>query len=34
LIEVVKKRFSGKAQAGNIQAVKEGFEFVKNKLKG
>ncbi len=28
LVEVVKKRFSGKAQEGNIQAVKEGFEFV------
>ena len=34
LIEVVKKRFSGKAQAGNIEAVKAGFEFVKNKIKG
>jgi len=34
LIAVVKNRFSGKAQEGNIQAVKEGFEFVKNKLKG
>ena len=33
LIEVVKHRFSGKAQEGNIAAVKEGFEFVKNKLK-
>jgi len=34
LMEVVKKRFSGKAQDGNIQAVKEGFEFVKSNLKG
>ena len=33
LIEVVKKRFSGKAQEGNIQAVKEGFEFVKKGIK-
>jgi pyruvate ferredoxin oxidoreductase gamma subunit len=33
VIEVVKKRFSGKAQEGNIQAVKEGFEFVKKGLK-
>ena len=34
LIAVVKNRFSGKAQEGNVRAVKEGFEFVKNKLKG
>jgi pyruvate ferredoxin oxidoreductase gamma subunit len=34
LIAVIKSHFSGKAQEGNIQAVKEGFEFVKNKLKG
>ncbi|MDD5107883.1 MAG: 2-oxoacid:acceptor oxidoreductase family protein [Candidatus Omnitrophica bacterium] len=34
LIAVVKNRFSGKAQEGNVAAVKEGFEFVKNKLKG
>ena len=33
LIEVVKKRFSGKAQEGNIQAVKEGYEFVKKGIK-
>ena len=32
LVEAVKNRFSGKAQEGNIQAVREGFEFVKNKL--
>jgi len=31
LIEVIKKRFSGKAQEGNIQAVKEGFEFISGK---
>ena len=30
LIAVVKNRFSGKAQEGNIQAVKEGFEFINN----
>ncbi len=34
LIEVVKNRFSGKAQEGNIKSVQEGFELVKNKLKG
>lgn len=28
LIEVIKRRFSGKTQEGNIRAVKEGFEFV------
>ena len=33
LIAVVKNRFSGKAQEGNIQAVKEGFEFAQKKLK-
>ena len=33
LIEVVKKRFSGKAQEGNIKAVKEGFEYVKKGIK-
>ena len=32
LIEAIKRRFSGKAQEGNIQAAKEGFEFVKSKL--
>lgn len=31
LIEVIKKRFSGKAQEGNIQAVTQGYEFIKNK---
>ncbi|MCK9431979.1 MAG: 2-oxoacid:acceptor oxidoreductase family protein [Candidatus Omnitrophica bacterium] len=34
LIEVVGNRFSGKAQEGNIKSVREGFEFVKNNLKG
>jgi pyruvate ferredoxin oxidoreductase gamma subunit len=33
LLEAIKKRFSGKAQEGNIQAIKEGFEFVKSKMK-
>lgn len=31
LVEVIKRRFSGKAQEGNIQAVKEGYEFVKRR---
>ncbi|MBU0709857.1 MAG: 2-oxoacid:acceptor oxidoreductase family protein [Candidatus Omnitrophica bacterium] len=30
ILEVVKLRFSGKVQEGNIEAVKQGFEFVKN----
>lgn len=29
LLEVVKKRFSGKAQEGNIEAIKQGFAFIK-----
>ncbi|MDD5432324.1 MAG: 2-oxoacid:acceptor oxidoreductase family protein [Candidatus Omnitrophica bacterium] len=29
LLEAIKRRFSGKAQEANIQAVKEGFEFIK-----
>jgi pyruvate ferredoxin oxidoreductase gamma subunit len=29
LLEVVKKRFWGKLEEGNIQAVKEGFEYIK-----
>lgn len=29
LIEVIKSRFSGKSQEGNIQAAKQGFEFIK-----
>ncbi|MDD5120414.1 MAG: 2-oxoacid:acceptor oxidoreductase family protein [Candidatus Omnitrophica bacterium] len=33
LVAVVKNRFSGKAQEGNVRAVSEGFEFIKNKLK-
>lgn len=28
LIEAIKKRFSGKAQEGNIEAAKQGFDFV------
>lgn len=33
LIEVIKKRFSGKAQEGNIQAVTEGYEYIKSSIK-
>ncbi len=29
LIEVIKLRFQGKAQEGNIQAAKQGYEFIK-----
>jgi len=29
LLEAIKKRFSGKAQEENVQAAKEGFEFIK-----
>lgn len=29
LIEVIKKRFSGKAQEGNIAAATQGFEYIK-----
>jgi len=29
LIEVIKERFSGKVQEGNITAAKEGFNFIK-----
>jgi len=29
LVEVIKKIFAGKAQEGNIQAVKQGYEFIK-----
>jgi len=32
LNEAIKKRFAGKAQAGNIEAVKQGYEFIKAKL--
>ena len=31
LLEAIKKRFSGKAQDANIQAVKQGYEYIKNK---
>ncbi len=34
LFEAIRKRFAGKAQEANIQAIKEGFEFVKNQVKG
>jgi len=34
LFETIKKRFSGKAQEANIEAAKQGFEFIKNKKKG
>lgn len=34
LLIAVKKRFTGKAQEANINSAKEGFEFVKNKIKG
>ena len=30
LLEAIRHRFSGKAEEGNIQAVKEGFQFIKN----
>ncbi len=31
LIQVVKKRFSGKAQDGNIEAIKQGYEYIKRR---
>ncbi|MFZ2602485.1 MAG: 2-oxoacid:acceptor oxidoreductase family protein [Candidatus Omnitrophota bacterium] len=34
VLEAIKKRFSGKIQEANIEAAKQGFEFVKNKMKG
>ena len=34
LIEAIKEIFSGKVQETNIEAVKQGYEFVKNKIKG
>ena len=34
LVAVIKERFSGKAQEGNIAAAKEGFQYVKNKFAG
>jgi len=33
LMEAIKHRFSGKAQEGNLRAVKEGFAFIKDKFK-
>ena len=30
ILEVIKKRFTGKAQEGNIEAVKQGFEYVRS----
>ena len=33
LIEAVKNRFSGKAQEGNVAAVRAGYEFVKHQMK-
>jgi len=30
ILEVVKLRFSGKVQEGNIEAVKQGFEFIRS----
>ena len=29
LLEVIKKRFDGKIQEGNIEAVKQGYEYIK-----
>ena len=34
LIEAIKERFSGKMQETNVEAVKQGYEFIKNKIKG
>ncbi len=31
LLEVIKNRFSGKTREGNILAVRQGYEFIKNK---
>lgn len=31
LLEAINKRFSGKVKEGNIEAVKQGYEFIKNK---
>lgn len=30
LLEVIKMRFSGKAQEGNLEAVKQGYEFIRS----
>ncbi len=32
LLEAIKNRFSGKAQEGNIEAVKQGYEFIKKQI--
>ena len=29
IIEVIKKRYSGKMQEGNIEAIKQGYEYIK-----
>jgi len=34
LIEAIKERFSGKVQETNVESVKQGYEFIKNKIKG
>lgn len=31
LLDAIKNRFSGKTQEGNIQAVRQGYEYIKNK---
>lgn len=31
LLEVINKRFTGKAREGNIEAVKQGYAFIRNK---
>jgi pyruvate ferredoxin oxidoreductase gamma subunit len=33
IIEAIKKRFSGKALEANIQAVKQGYEYIRDKIK-
>ena len=33
LFEAIKKRFSGKAEAANIEAARLGYEYIKNKFK-
>lgn len=33
LLEVIKLRFTGKAQEGNLQAVKQGYEYIKKNIK-
>lgn len=34
LLEVIKNRFSGKTQEGNIEAARQGYEFIKKDIKG